>query len=176
MPGDVPVFPIELSPLQLQWKRFTRHLDAARADYDQVSMVDLAISLRVLCEMKRDMDKFITASGQSQAIRFPTPPLIPARRLKLLRKGSYVDCALCEVELNTSRGASVAFGPSMVMFGETYPESVMKKLNDPNGGRTPFKIVPRKCTFTNWLGMEVVDSQFPNSKGRGPWCSICIDQ
>jgi len=134
---------MDVNQFRLQLARLERHHDRARAERDPISFLDLAHALRVVTEMKADVDGLARTQGISLAL----PHVVPTRLDKRGRKGGGV------MDLPLADGGE---GPGGRVWGVRI--TLGRSRHEEIAGRPvpePPKATPSTLSFTNWLGATV---------------------
>jgi len=139
--------------IKLQFRRLKRHYEASAKEIDEVSMLDLAHSLRIWVEMANALDELIEA--KKIEVKFPNP--VQNKIIKgILRDTAFTSVPLASTP-QTNSGMQVK-GLHFINKALT-PEEV-KKLYEAG----PPQIKNTNLSLKLWLGSEILEAK--NDKGE----------
>lgn len=134
--------------IKMQFQRLKRHYDACTNEIDEISMLDLAHSLRIWAEMAQSIDELIEKKGFD--VKFPNPA--KNKKAKAVLKDTAFTSMPLVSTLQTNSGIQVK-GLYFIKKALT-PEEV-KKLYEAG----PPQVLNANLSFEQWLGSEILETK-----------------
>lgn len=139
---------MEQKHIQLQFERLKRHHVACKDNIDEISMLDLAHSLRIVDEMSKDIDALIVGKGLEIAF----PNTVKRNSVKaILNRTKFVSAPLSTSPETSSgmrlKGLFIAHG--------SFSHEEIKKMYEAG----PPQIKNENLSFDEWLGSEVLETK-----------------
>lgn len=143
------------SHIKLQFERLKRHYKLAKNEKDPIAFLDLAHTLRIWTELKREVDKI----AQKENLKLDLPNKINNKKLKGILKGStFFDVPLASVESGFTPEIQVK---GIQIVNRALSSEEIKKMYEMG----PPEVQTGYLTFSEWLGAEVISTINPKDNG-----------